>query len=348
MLKDPKRANTFIEKTYLPWIEKFSQSMAVKLGELSSKKIDNLFKRTKPSKVAGYKVYGGKFILPDLPQPNADVANPVPEFLTDFEWRFTTVGKYFVYASTDTQLAKMIKKVKILKPKTVKGPLITMDVDLASYLQFIASVVPEASQQLGDRIPNLGRMVMTLDFNNGEALSSTSMGTNDIKKMVAYFSQGTLGAEMEEASFDEEDQGEDEDEAVKDEAPEEKPEKKADNRKEKAIYWFKKGALCSTYGNNKAAIQYFEKTIALDPGHSGAYFEQGVSYGQLGDYQKGVSMINQALVMEPQNGLYYYGRGRVYLLAGDNERAMADFMKAAELEDEDAINYLHYLEKNSN
>ncbi len=348
VLKDPKRANTFIEKTYLPWIEKFSQSMAVKLGELSGKKIDNLFKRTKPSKVAGYKVYGGKFILPDLPQPNADVANPVPEFLTDFEWRFTTVGTYFVYASTDTQLAKMIKKVKTLKPKTVKGPLITMDVDLASYLQFIASVVPEASQQLGDRIPNLGRMVMTLDFNNGEALSSTSMGTNDIKKMVAYFYQGALGAEMEEASFDEEDQGEDEDEAAKDEAPEEKPEKKADNRKEKAIYWFKKGALCSTYGNNKAAIQYFEKTIALDPGHSGAYFEQGVSYGQLGDYQKGVSMINQALVMEPQNGLYYYGRGRVYLLAGDNERAMADFKKAAELEDEDAINYLQYLKKASN
>ena len=344
VLKDPKTAGTFIEKVYLPWIEKFSNSMAAKLAELSGQKVDKIFEQTKTSTVAGYKVYGGKFNISDIAPPGANPAAPMPEFAQNFEWRVTTVGKFVVYASTDAQLAKMIKKVKTLKPKTVRGPLLTMDVDLASYLQFVASIVPEATEQFGGAIPNLGRMYITLDFKNGEALSSTSMGTNDMKKMVAYFSQGTVGAEMDTASFDEED----ENEAHKDDTPDDKPAKKADNRKEKAVYWFKKGALCSTYGNNQAAIKYFEKTIALDPRHSGAYFEQGVSYGQLGNYEKGVSMINKALVMEPENGLYYYGRGRVYLLAGDNERAMADFKKAAELDDEDAINYLEYLEKTSN
>jgi hypothetical protein len=346
VLKDPKTAGTFIEKVYMPWIEKFSNSMAAKLAELSGQKVDSIFEKTKTSTVAGYKVYGGKFNIPDIAPTGANPAAPMPEFAQNFEWRVTTVGKFVVYASTDAQLAKMIKKVKTLKPKNVKGPLLTMDIDLASYLQFVTSMVPEAAQQFGGSIPKLGRMVITLDFKNGEALSSTSMGTNDMKKMVAYFSQGAVGAEMEQASFSEED--ENKDEAEEDEAPDDKPEKKADNRKEKATHWFKKGALCSTYGNNQAAIKYFEKTIALDPQHSGAYFEQGVSYGQLGDYQKGVSMINKALVMEPENGLYYYGRGRVYLLAGDNERAMADFKKAAELDDEDAINYLEYLEKTSN
>jgi hypothetical protein len=343
VLKDPKRAGTFIEKVYLPWIEKFSQSMAAKLGELSGQKIGKIFERTKPSTVAGYKVYGGKFVIPDIAPTLENAAAPMPEFAKNFEWRVTTVGKFVVYASTDAQLAKMIKKAKSLKPKTVKGPLLTMDVDLASYLQFVASMVPETTEQFGGKIPNLGRMHMTFDFKNGEAQSSTSMGMNDMKKMVAYFSKGTVDAELEQVSLDEENR----DEAEKDEAPDEKPEKKADTRKEKAVYWFKKGALCSTYGNNRAAIKYFEKTIALDPQHSGAYFEQGVSYGELGDYEKGVSMINKALVMEPENGLYYYGRARVYLLSGDSERAMADFIKAAELEDEDAINYLEYLEKTS-
>ena len=113
--------------------------------------------------------------------------------------------------------------------------------------------------------------------------------------------------------------------------------------KKDAEYWFNKGALVSTYGNNQAAVKYFQKAIVLNPNFSGAYFSQGVSFGQLGEYQKAIAQINRALKMEPQNGMYYYGRGRVYLLAGDKTRAMGDFKKAADLEDEDALNYLDYI-----
>ena len=110
-----------------------------------------------------------------------------------------------------------------------------------------------------------------------------------------------------------------------------------------AQYWFDKGALVSTYGNNKTAVQYFHKAIVLDPDFSRAYFSQGVSYGQLGEYPKAIAQINMALQKEPQNGLYYYGRGRVYLLWGDKEKAMADFKKAADLGNEDSIAYLEYI-----
>jgi tetratricopeptide (TPR) repeat protein len=110
-------------------------------------------------------------------------------------------------------------------------------------------------------------------------------------------------------------------------------------------YWFDKGALCATYGNDRAAIKYFQKTISLDPGRSGAFFEQGISYGQLGEFDKAIRLINKALEMEPQNGLYLYGRGRVHLLAGETENATVDFKKAAELEDEDAQNYLEMIAK---
>jgi tetratricopeptide (TPR) repeat protein len=122
---------------------------------------------------------------------------------------------------------------------------------------------------------------------------------------------------------------------------------KASTQKD-AQYWFDKGALVSTYGNNKAAVEYFHKAIVLNPDFSRAYFSQGVSYGQLGQYQKAVAQINMALQKEPQNGLYYYGRGRVYLLWGDKEKAMADFRKAAEFGDEDAIDYLEYIGEGTN
>ncbi len=105
-------------------------------------------------------------------------------------------------------------------------------------------------------------------------------------------------------------------------------------------YWFQKGALCATYGNNQAAVTYFGKAITLDPSHSGAYFSQGISYGQLGNYSRAMAAINRAIEMQPENGLYYYGRARVCLLSGEKEKALADFRKAADLGDEDAQAYL--------
>ncbi len=111
----------------------------------------------------------------------------------------------------------------------------------------------------------------------------------------------------------------------------------------KADYWFDKGALCATYGNDSAAIKYFQKAISLEPQRSDAYFGQGVAYGQLENYSKAIILINRAIDIDPHNGLYYYGRARVYLMAGENEKALVDFKKAAELDDEDAQNYLSTL-----
>ena len=122
-----------------------------------------------------------------------------------------------------------------------------------------------------------------------------------------------------------------------------KPEtfQKTTNSLQNADHWFDKGALCATYGNDRAAITYFSRALAIDPKRSDAYFEQGISYGQLGEFDKAVALIDKAVEMKPNNGLYLYGRGRVYLLAGKNDQALKNFQKAAELDDEDAQNYLN-------
>ncbi len=116
-----------------------------------------------------------------------------------------------------------------------------------------------------------------------------------------------------------------------------------DSEPRDANYWFQKGALCATYGNNRAAVRYFSQAIALNPNHSGAYFSQGVAYGQMGDFARALADINRAIEMESRNGLYFYGRGRTYLLAGEKEKALQDFRTAAALRDEDAQAYLKNL-----
>ena len=117
-------------------------------------------------------------------------------------------------------------------------------------------------------------------------------------------------------------------------------EKKADDQEKDADYWYDKGILVSVYGNDKAAIQYFQKVIELDPRRSDAYFQLGVSYGELGEYQKAISFIDKAIELNPDKSVYYYGRGRVYLLSGDEDKALTDLKKAAEMGSRNAKNYL--------
>ena len=124
-----------------------------------------------------------------------------------------------------------------------------------------------------------------------------------------------------------------------------KSEKESVSRPNSADYWLEKAAICATYGNDRAAVKYFQKAISLDPRRSDAYFGQGVSYGQLEEFFKAIALIDRAIELDPQKGLYYYGRARVYLLAGDQDKAMEDFKKAAELDDEDAQNYLNTIAK---
>jgi hypothetical protein len=333
VLKDPKTAPDFAEMVYLPWMEKINQTVVQNMEALSGQKTEDIFIRTKESKVAGRKVYGVRFNIPAMPESNEQTGFPAQALMNDVEYRFTTVGPLFLIAQNDRQIGKLIKKAKTLKPTPAKGALMVMDIDMGSYIEFVQQTMPDtfASDQ---SMPKLGKLYFTMDFKAGRAFSSSSMMTSDLKKIIAHAGQAALGKTQAGLGP-----------AEQKEAPSTGLKTDADN--EQAIYWFKKGALCATYGNDHTAIKYFEKAIALDPDNSRAYFEQGISYGQVGDYQKAIPLIDEAIRMEPQNGLYYYRRGRIYLLSGDKNKAITDFKKAAEFGDEDAIKYLEYISKMS-
>ena len=107
-----------------------------------------------------------------------------------------------------------------------------------------------------------------------------------------------------------------------------------------ADYWFNRGVLLSVYGNEKAAIDAFQKAAALAPQWSSPLFQMGVAFGENGQFAEALDAINKAIALDPGKGAYYYGRARVHLLFGDAFNARVDFEKAAELGDRDAIRYL--------
>ena len=333
VLKDSTKAVDFNETVFLPWMVKFNQTVVQNMEALGGQKTEDIFIPTKESIVAGRKVYGIRFNMPAMPESNEQTGFPPQALMNDVEYRFTTVGPLFLVAQNDRQISKLIKKAKTLKPTPAKGALMVMDIDLLSYAEFIQKTMPDALPS-DQSIPKLGKMHFTLDFKDGRAFSSTSLMTGDLKKIVTRVSQEALGKTR--AGLGPADQ----------KGPS-STDLETNVDREKAAYWFKKGALCATYGNDRDAIKYFEKAIALDPENSNAYFEQGLSYGQLNDYQKALPLMDKAIRMKPQNGLYYYGRGRVYLLSGDKDKALADFKIAAEFGDQDAIKYLEEISKSS-
>jgi superkiller protein 3 len=110
--------------------------------------------------------------------------------------------------------------------------------------------------------------------------------------------------------------------------------------KQGPAYWLDQGGLFATYGNYTAAIEAYQKALALDPQNAEAHFDIGVAYGELDEFDSALLHINKAIALEPGQGRYYYGRAWVYLISGRSDKALDDFKKAAEMGDPDAIVYL--------
>ena len=177
-------------------------------------------------------------------------------------------------------------------------------------------MVPVQGLNIG-KPPEMGRIIVKSDTGNGTINTTTSIMINDIKKVIAWAKDIDF-SNMSSTPVQTD---------TKKIETEIEPVNQADNHKKTRVmnennveYWRKKGAICSTYGNDKAAIKYYKKVIELDPNKIDAYFQLGISYAETGAYQKAILSINKALQTDPQNGLYFYGRGRVYLLSGDEQK----------------------------
>ena len=105
-------------------------------------------------------------------------------------------------------------------------------------------------------------------------------------------------------------------------------------------YWFDLGGLFATYGNYMAAVEAYQKALALNPNMHQAFFASGVAYMEMGNQDEALNRINRAIDLAPQVAHYYYGRARVILLSGQPTQARDDFRKAAEMGDPDARAYL--------
>ena len=74
------------------------------------------------------------------------------------------------------------------------------------------------------------------------------------------------------------------------------------------------------------------KAIRLDPKHSEAYNNRGISYASSGQFEMAIQDFTEAIRLDPNDASAYYNRGLSYRKLGQNEKAIEDFTEAIRLD----------------
>ena len=105
------------------------------------------------------------------------------------------------------------------------------------------------------------------------------------------------------------------------------------------IPYYNRGSAYNDLQNYKESIQDFNKAIELNPNYGKAYNNRGVVYNALGEYQKAIKDFNKAIELNPHLITIFNNRGAAYNKLGKNEQAIMDFNKAVELNPNDDLAY---------
>jgi len=323
----------FLTSVYLPWIMDYGQKMADLFNQQHpDKPIQNIFSKMPGTTIDGHPVFG---ITGEI--PSALFQTPGTESIK-FSFRTIAIDHLLLTAADDDRLKQLISIAKTLEEKPLDGPLMRMDMDLNAYVDAVRKMTPAPQTKVNFDLPELGNLVYTLDMAGGKLSNTYGVRIKDILAMASVF-QKIAAASAQDSRPDAHGQ------ALSDALPIMPPPSPVAQtpkppKEDTAAFWVDKGMLYATYGNDKEAIRFFEKALAIEPDNSRALFNLGLSHSSLGDYDQAVNFINKALSLEPDNGDFHYGLGWIYLLKGDAASAMPHIGTAADLGNPDARKYL--------
>ena len=93
-------------------------------------------------------------------------------------------------------------------------------------------------------------------------------------------------------------------------------------------------AFMSTSQNqdDKTAIAFYDKAIALRPNYGNAYHNRGCLYVKLGEVDKGIKDLDRAIALNPQDAMAHANRSVAYDRKGNRDASKADSEKARALD----------------
>ena len=98
-----------------------------------------------------------------------------------------------------------------------------------------------------------------------------------------------------------------------------------------AKHYFYKGLRSDRRGEYKDALEFYNKTLEIEPNSPSTYNNRGIVKVKLGDHKAAVTDFNKAIEINPRYAKAYYNRGLAKMQLGDHEDAVTDFNKAIEI-----------------
>jgi tetratricopeptide (TPR) repeat protein len=100
------------------------------------------------------------------------------------------------------------------------------------------------------------------------------------------------------------------------------------------------GGIHQRRGDDKAAIGFFERCVALKPDYAAAFNDLGVSLQRLGRHRAAIDAFDRAIGLDPSNLLAQHNRGLVLDFVGRTRDALDAFQRLVALAPDSAENWL--------
>ncbi|MFW6264055.1 MAG: tetratricopeptide repeat protein, partial [Cyanobacteriota bacterium] len=107
------------------------------------------------------------------------------------------------------------------------------------------------------------------------------------------------------------------------------------------ISWYNEGLKHATTGNVEAAIEAWDKTIALQPDFAEAWYNRGCALGQLKQPEEAIASYDKAVELKPDYIEAWFNRGTMLFQVGRFEEAIASYDQAIEINPDDASFWYH-------
>jgi hypothetical protein len=182
VLKPGVDGDSFISKTYMPWLEKYGSELSSAASKQTGNPPVPIYKRTADSTVAGVKVRGVKGEISAILPPEMRKNEVINKFAV--ESRIAAIGDMMFVAPSDAQLEALIRKSQSFKKSPAQGPIIQAEVDLGAFIKGIQSFIPPTGKSVVWP-DNLGKMTMAAEMNNGKLATQTSFNMDVLRKLVA-------------------------------------------------------------------------------------------------------------------------------------------------------------------
>jgi tetratricopeptide (TPR) repeat protein len=82
----------------------------------------------------------------------------------------------------------------------------------------------------------------------------------------------------------------------------------------------------------EAAAEWFERAVALEPGHADSWFNLGYAREKLGQTEAALKAFGRCAELNPKHDRAWYGTGMILAHKGEHGRAVEFFERAAELQ----------------